>query len=31
VQRLVDGRRAETAAYGRHVTAWERARYLDDA
>src|SRR5262249_44755611 len=31
VQRLVDGRRAEAAAYGRHVTQWERDRYLDDA
>jgi glutamine synthetase len=28
VQRLVDGRRAEAAAYGRHVTSWERERYL---
>jgi glutamine synthetase len=31
VQRLVDGRRAEAAAYRRHVTQWERDRYLDDA
>jgi glutamine synthetase len=30
VQRLIDGRRAEAAAYGRHVTQWERDRYLDD-
>jgi glutamine synthetase len=29
--RLVDGRRAEAEAYGSLVTAWERARYLDDA
>jgi glutamine synthetase len=31
VQRLIDGRRAEAASYGRHVTTWERDRYLDDA
>ncbi len=31
VQRLVDGRRAEAAEYGRHVTTWGRLRYLDDA
>jgi glutamine synthetase len=31
VQRLVDGRRAEAASYGRHITVWERDRYLDEA
>ena len=28
VGRLVDGRRAEAEAYRRHVTQWERSRYL---
>ena len=28
IERLVDGRRAESEAYRRHVTAWERDRYL---
>lgn len=29
--RLVDARRAEAAEYRRHVTSWERDRYLDEA
>ena len=28
IERLVDGRRAEIEAYRRHVTSWERDRYL---
>lgn len=28
IERLVDGRRAEAEAYRRHVTTWERDRYL---
>ena len=28
IERLVDGRRAESEAYRRHVTTWERDRYL---
>jgi len=28
IERLVDGRRAEAEAYRRHVTSWERDRYL---
>ena len=28
IERLVDGRRAEAEDYRRHVTSWERGRYL---
>jgi glutamine synthetase len=31
LSRLVDGRRAEAAAYRTHVTSWEVERYLDEA
>ena len=31
LQRLVDGRRAESEAYRSHVTAWEVERFLDEA
>lgn len=31
ISQLVDGRRAETAAYHDHVTSWEIDRYLDEA
>jgi glutamine synthetase len=31
LSRMIEGRRAEAEAYRRHVTAWERDRYLDNA
>jgi len=31
LSRLVDGRRAEAAAYRAQVTSWEIERYLDEA
>lgn len=31
LSRLIDGRRAESAAYRTHVTSWEISRYLDEA
>lgn len=31
LSRLLDGRRAEAADYGAHVTSWELDRYLDQA